>query len=102
MSKLDTFLFTYVAKFVVNNDSSNFEVIGFNVPNCYKTRQDERAHGDIRYAIQDEEIIKIENLKPNTCYDLEIECRYIQNLDNKTYNQVFSLKLLKESEPTNV
>lgn len=98
MSKLDTFNFEYTTRFMVNSNNDDIEVITWTVPECYKTKGDERSVEDIKHAILKDKILNLENLKSKTLYEAKIFVKFIKNLDQKTYNQLFKLNMLKEVE----
>jgi len=96
MSKLNTFSFTYRSTFKTNSTLTDVEILGSNVPSCYIKGCEERAFSDIKYAITQQKVVNFELLKPETEYAVELDCRFLQNVGEDTYDQAFTFTSLEE------
>jgi len=78
-----TFDFEY--KTIIKKTETGFDIIGFNSP--YKPHMDDQAQDDIRFALEQEKVVSLEDLQLEEKKELSFKIRFIENEDG-TYNQI--------------
>ena len=88
-------IFNYIVEFITV--SGELEITGYNTP---YSLGNEQALEDVTFAILEQKVIDISTLNNNEKYTANIECLFLPNYGDNTYDQLFSLKtLVGSSDP---